>query len=123
MFCFNMRRVLITSIALVLSIVANLVNAEYEIKQWTIASGGVIEAVESEWMLFGTIGQWEAQGVGDLSGGPWTLTGGFWGTSLEDLDDDIFSDSFQTFVRYRRFRESGEKNLSNVDTVVAAVRR
>lgn len=71
---------------------------EYEITQWTIASGGVIEAesTDSRWKLSGTIGQWEATQARALSGGPRRLTGGFWGLSLEALADLLFRDRFES---------------------------
>ena len=92
-------------LALVLALVAAPVSAEFQITQWTIAGGGVIEATGGEWTLSGTIGQWEATEARALSGGPWRLTGGFWGPSMEELGDDIFRDRFQTMSRSRWFVE------------------
>ncbi len=92
-------------LALVLALVAAPVSAEFQITQWTIAGGGVIEATGGEWTLSGTIGQWEATEARALSGGPWQLTGGFWGTSLEELGDEIFMDRFQTMNASRWFAE------------------
>lgn len=80
-------------------------NAEFEITQWTIAGGGVIQASGGDWTLSGTIGQWEATEARALSAGPWRLTGGFWGFSLEELGDAIFQDRFQTLIRSRSFLE------------------
>lgn len=70
-------------------------NAEFEIKQWTIASGGVINSTGGDWTLSGTIGQWEATEARALTGGGWQLTGGFWGMSLEELADFLFRDRFE----------------------------
>lgn len=81
-------------LALVLGLAASTASAEFEIKQWTIASGGVIDATGGDWQLSGTIGQWEATEARALSGGNWRLTGGFWGSSLEALADLIFGDRF-----------------------------
>ena len=92
-------------LALVLALAAGPASAEFEITQWTIASGGVIEAEGGDWKLSGTIGQWEATSARALSGGGWSLTGGFWGTSLEELGDEIFRDRFQTMSRSLWFVE------------------
>ena len=71
-------------------------ETEYCINWYSIASGGVIEAesADQQWKLSGTIGQWEATEARALSGGPWRLTGGFWGLSLEQLADLLFRDRF-----------------------------
>jgi len=78
---------------------ASAIAADFEITQWTIAGGGVIEAESSDgqWQLSGTIGQWEATEARALSAGPWRLTGGFWGPmSIEELADLLFRDRFET---------------------------
>ncbi|TVS14165.1 MAG: hypothetical protein EA419_00135 [Wenzhouxiangella sp.] len=92
-------------LALVLALAAAPASAEFEITQWTIASGGVIEATGGDWTLSGTIGQWEATEARALSGGPWRLTGGFWGLSLEELGDILFQDRFSQFYRSRNLVE------------------
>lgn len=100
-------------LALVLCLAAAPVSAnEYEITQWTIASGGVIEATGGEWTMSGTIGQWEATSARALSGGGWSLTGGFWGLSLEELGDIIFQDRFSQLYRSR--------NILDMEDVSAA---
>ena len=91
-------------LALVLALAAGPASAEFEITQWSIAGGGVIEAEGGDWKLSGTIGQWEATSARALSGGGWTLTGGFWGLSLEELGDLIFQDRFQSL--------NGSRNLA-----------
>ncbi|TVQ34395.1 MAG: hypothetical protein EA370_10645 [Wenzhouxiangella sp.] len=70
-------------------------SAEFEIKQWSIASGGILNSSGGDWTLSGTIGQWEATEARALSGGGWQLTGGFWGMSLEELADFLFRDRFE----------------------------
>ena len=85
-----------TPLALVLALAASPVSAEFQITQWTIASGGVIEATGGDWTLSGTIGQWEATEAKALSGGGWQLTGGFWSATEEELGDLLFQDRFQT---------------------------
>jgi hypothetical protein len=92
------RFVVAVTLALGLGLMASPISAsEYEITQWTIASGGVIEAesTDGQWKLSGTIGQWEATEARALSGGPWRLTGGFWALSLEELADLLFRDRFE----------------------------
>lgn len=86
---------LVMPLALVFALAAGPAIAEFEITQYTIASGGVLETSDGEWTLSGTIGQWEATEARQLSGGPWRLTGGFWGLSLEALSDLLFRDQFQ----------------------------
>lgn len=86
-----------------LLLIASLAAAEgcdesYCITAWTMASGGVIEAESSDgqWTLSGTIGQWEATEARQLEGGPWRVTGGFWGLTLEELADLLFRDRFES---------------------------
>ena len=88
-------------LALVLALITAPASAEFQITQWTIAGGGAIEAQGGDWTLSGTIGQWEATEARALSGGGWSLTGGFWGTTLEELGDIIFQDRFSQFYRSR----------------------
>lgn len=83
---------------LVLVLAAAPVGAEFEITQGTIAGGGTIEAAGANWTLSGTIGQWEASEASALSGGPWRMTGGFWGPGPEETGEVIFQDRFQSFV-------------------------
>jgi len=90
-----------TTLALLIALVTNPASAEFEITHWTVAGGGVMQASGGEWTLSGTIGQWEATEARALSGGPWRLTGGFWGLSLEELGDIIFQDRFSQFYRSR----------------------
>ncbi len=80
------------SFALALPIQA---SAEFSMSGYVIAGGGVIESSGGDWTLSGTIGQWEATEARALSGGPWRLTGGFWGLSLQELADFLFRDRFQ----------------------------
>lgn len=70
---------------------------DYCIDWFTIDSGGVkfSESADQQWTLSGTIGQWDATGARELSGGNWQLTGGFWGLALQELADRIFRDRFE----------------------------
>ena len=72
-------------------------DEDFCIDWWTIASGGEVKAESSDgqWRLSGTIGQWEATEARAASGGDWHLTGGFWGMTLEELADLLFSDRFE----------------------------
>ena len=69
---------------------------EFRIDWYTIASGGMIGAHGGGYRLSGTIGQYEATARLALSGGGWSLTGGFWvPASAERHNDEIFSDRFE----------------------------
>lgn len=59
---------------------------DYAIDWYSIDSGGVISSTGDGYELVGTIGQPEA---GEMSGGTFTFTGGFWlGYPLGDFDAD-----------------------------------
>jgi hypothetical protein len=98
--------------AMLLAMASNPATADFEITQWTIAGGGVIESSGGDWTLSGTIGQWEATEARALSAGPWRLTGGFWGSSQEALGDVIFQDRFQTLLRSRRFLQIEDRSAA-----------
>lgn len=98
----------LTPTVLVIALAASPASAEFEIPQWTIAGGGVIESTGGAFTLSGSIGHWEATEARALSAGPWRLTGGFWGTRLEALGDELFRDRFQTISRSRSFAEPGQ---------------
>jgi hypothetical protein len=70
---------------------------DWSIDWYTMDSGGVIlsESEDGDWKLSGTIGQWEATEARASSGGDWSLTGGFWGLTLEELADLLFQDRFE----------------------------
>ncbi len=55
--------------------------ASYEVSWYTIDGGGVMNASGGAYSLSGTIGQPDA---GALSGGSYTLAGGFWGGAVID---------------------------------------
>ena len=53
----------------------------FEIARWTIDGGGVMTGTgprEAYFELSGTIGQPDASGASEMTGDPFTLTGGFW---------------------------------------------
>ena len=50
-------------------------NGGYDLSWWTVDGGGVTFSTGGGYTLASTCGQADA---GDLSGGPYTLAGGFW---------------------------------------------
>lgn len=68
---------------------------DFEIPWHTVDNGGEMLSSGGEFELSGTIGQWDATQIRELSGGEWRLTGGFWGLTLEELADLLFSDRFE----------------------------
>ncbi len=84
-------------LAAVGSLSAEDCDADYCIDWYTIDSGGEMfsESADEQWQLSGTIGQWNATGAREHSGGGWQLTGGFWGLTLEEMADVIFRDRFE----------------------------
>lgn len=84
-------------ILLLAALAAPAVAQDYEITRWTIASGGTMESSSGDgsWTLKGTIGQWEATEARELAGGQWRLTGGFWSSILQELEDLLFHDRFE----------------------------
>lgn len=73
-------------------------GSTWVIDWWTIDAGGEMVTIGGAWTLSGTVGQWDATGQNHLSGGTWSLTGGFWaGTAeLEPPQDALFSDRFES---------------------------
>jgi len=64
---------------LVFSAVANLATAQtYSIVKFTIAGGGALNSTGGVYAASGTIGQPDA---GSMTGGPFSLGGGFWGVT------------------------------------------
>jgi hypothetical protein len=70
--------ILLSLLAILLITTAEVIPATgYDISWWTVDSGGVTSnSTGGNYSLRGTIGQPDA---GSLSGGGYTLTGGFWG--------------------------------------------
>jgi hypothetical protein len=79
----------------------------YDLSWNTIDSGGVMLAVGGVYELSGTIGQPDASAI-PMSGGAYTLNGGFWVVSLPactsfapadfDRDCDVDGDDFEIFI-------------------------
>lgn len=68
---------------------------DFSIDHYVTAGGGELFSSGGDFQLSGTIGQFDATEARALSGGEWTLTGGFWGFSLEELADFLFIDRFE----------------------------
>ena len=67
-------------------LLSNLAAGDYAIERHTVEGGGVINAVGGAYSLSGTAGQ---ATVGPLTGGGYTLVGGFWpGFDPGDCDGD-----------------------------------
>lgn len=69
---------------------------DYSIDFHTIDGGGEIlsESADQRWQLSGTLGQWDSTESLALSGGGYTLTGGFWPVNI-DQTDRLFRDGFE----------------------------
>ena len=84
-------------IALVLVLLsASLAAQDYSIDWYTVDGGGEIlsESGDQRWQLSGTLGQWDGTESLELSGGGYTLTGGFWPVDI-DQTDRLFRDGFE----------------------------
>lgn len=91
-----MRNNLIVALLLAFASGFVLAGEEFDIPWYTIDAGGEMVSAGGEFELSGTIGQWDATEARELSGGEWHLTGGFWGMTLEELADLLFSDRFES---------------------------
>ena len=72
------RLVIIIALGLALLLLVSIVSAlgEYDLSWWTVDGGGATFSGGGDYDLGGTVGQPDA---GTLSGGDFTLGGGFWG--------------------------------------------
>ena len=60
-------------------LIGSTVAEDYEMSRWTIDGGGAMFSTGGDFELSGTIGQPDAgPGASGMSGGEFTLTGGFW---------------------------------------------
>jgi hypothetical protein len=70
--------------------------AAYSIPWSSINGGGTTFSSGGGWVLAGTIGQHEASQAQAISGGDWSVTGGFWVLPFElGAGDFIFQDRFE----------------------------
>jgi len=70
--------------------------AQFTLDFWTIDGGGEIlmESDDQQVQVSGTLGQWDSTELLELSGGGYTLTGGFWPVNI-DQTDILFRDGFE----------------------------
>ena len=77
------RSVIRLMVVMLLLLSASVVLAQsggsYDLSWWTVDSGGYTFSAGGSYSLGGTIGQPDA---GALSGGSYTLAGGFWGGAM-----------------------------------------
>ena len=88
-----------TTCGLILALVLVTVPAtatanDWSLDWWTIDGGGTILASGGDWVLSGTIGQWDSTAPNEHGGLGWVLTGGFWSATVI-LTDVIFRDRFE----------------------------
>jgi hypothetical protein len=70
----NKSRIVFMALLIILAMVASAQAQPYAVTWWTVGGGGISSG--GSHVLSGTIGQPDA---GVMSGGGFTLTGGFWG--------------------------------------------
>ncbi|GAB4169861.1 MAG: hypothetical protein Kow0020_03860 [Wenzhouxiangellaceae bacterium] len=70
--------------------------AQFQIDWHSIDGGGELQMEDAgqQWQLSGTVGQWDDTALLELSGGSWTLTGGFWPANIGQTDL-LFRDGFE----------------------------
>jgi len=86
-----MRKILLIAIICLLvtfssfPVLAN--TSDFEITWFSIDSGGTMESSAGAYMLSGTFGQPDA---GVISGGDYTMQGGFWNSDTANTFSEIF---------------------------------
>lgn len=68
---------------------------EYEIPWHTVDAGGEVFSTDGEWILSGTIGQWDVDTEAPAEGGSLSLTGGFWALDAPE-SDLLFKDGYES---------------------------
>ncbi|GIV08242.1 MAG: hypothetical protein KatS3mg019_0333 [Fimbriimonadales bacterium] len=76
------------TIAALVGIAAAQSGGGYDLSWWTIDGGGITFATGGSFDLGGTIGQPDATSLNALTGGAFTLTGGFWFVSCIATNGD-----------------------------------
>jgi len=73
-------------------------NDTHCIERSSISAGGTVKAEsgDGQWRVAGSIGQWEASEAREVANSTYTVTGGFWGLTLEEIVDRLFSDRFES---------------------------
>ena len=79
-----------------LTLPAAAIPQQWDVDWHTVDGGGEVltETGDGQWQLSGTLGQWDGSESLALSGGGWTLTGGFWPVTVEQTDV-LFRDGFE----------------------------
>jgi hypothetical protein len=90
-----MRRMMLCLGVLVALVAPARAGGGLQIHWYTIDGGGEVFSIGGAFELSGTIGQPDASRAGVLRGGPYHLTGGFWGAGVIGVDDLIFRDGFE----------------------------
>jgi hypothetical protein len=62
-------------------------SAGYDLSWWTVDGGGHTLSISGDYILGSTVGQPDA---GVLSGGDYTLGGGFWGGGAAAVEHEIY---------------------------------
>lgn len=85
-----------TGVLALILLSAALSAQDFEIEWWRIDGGGEVlsETADQQWQLSGTVGQWDGTESQALSGGGWTLSGGFWPVTVDETDR-LFHDGFE----------------------------
>ena len=86
----------VTVLAIVLA--GSVIAGDFEMTRWTVDGGGEVFTTGGEFDLSGTLGQPDA---GVMSGGAFTLTGGFW---FPLADGDCNTDGCVDLFDYGEFK-------------------
>ena len=99
--------------ALVLPVAGPALAQDWSIDWHALDGGGEMmsETADQTWRLSGSLGQPDASEMIELSGGEWTLTGGFWPVNINQTNL-LFRDEFEGDVVPLRHTRSVENNLT-----------
>lgn len=77
-------------------LLSGIAPAQFQIDWHSLDGGGELQMEDAgqQWQLSGTVGQWDDTALLELSGGGWTLTGGFWPVNIGQTDL-LFRDGFE----------------------------
>lgn len=98
----NSPRLIFKMLVVTASVVVGVAMAQdYEITRSTVDGGGVMHSQAGGFELSGTIGQPDAGPASGMTGGGYTLTGGFW---FPQVPDDCNSDGAVNLLDYSGFK-------------------